>query len=415
MIDTLFSQRPHLARQLSAPMLVEREQYLRHLMEKNACKSHIKSAASMLLNVIEFLEFDSPRMICLTEIEEASRRWVSAKPWRWPRLASPDISRRFVMYGAGWIRFLELLEDQVAPVVPFEEILIAYVTHLVKVRGLQPSTVKSYREHTAAFLKWLGPRQPEFSAVTSEDAAQYLTGCREQGLKIGTIATLGQRLRGFFRFAEDRRLTPHQISNTIDSPIVRRYDARHKGPSWSDAQKLMRAEPNETKHAKQARVLVTLCAIYGLRGKEAEQLTLDDLDWRDEMIVIKRVKGGKTQRFPLNYKVGNAILDYLQTSRPRTRSRNLFVSLSHPHQALKLPALRSIAKNRMMRLGIQTPNYGLHSLRHSCATQLLHKGASFHEIADFLGHSDTSSVCVYAKPSAQSVRKVANLDLEGLI
>jgi integrase/recombinase XerD len=204
MLDTLFSHRPILARLLAAPMLAEREQYLRYLLAQNKCRSHVKSAASMLTNVVETMELTSPRSVRHAEIEEASRRWVAAKPWRVPRLVSPDKSKRFMMHGVGWLRFLELLDEDTTPAVPFEEILSAYVTHLVKVRRLQPSSIKSYREKTCAFLRWLGIHRSDFSAVTPDDVAQYLSAQRQQGLKIGSVATLAQRLRGFFRFAEQQ-------------------------------------------------------------------------------------------------------------------------------------------------------------------------------------------------------------------
>jgi site-specific recombinase XerD len=58
---------------------------------------------------------------------------------------------------------------------------------------------------------------------------------------------------------------------------------------------------------------------------------------------------------------------------------------------------------------------GLHSLRHSCAMQLLHEGSSLKDIADFLGHSDMSSVNLYAKFDLKMLRAVAQFSLAGLI
>jgi site-specific recombinase XerD len=68
----------------------------------------------------------------------------------------------------------------------------------------------------------------------------------------------------------------------------------------------------------------------------------------------------------------------------------------------------------MEALEIEAPQMGPRGFRHACATQLLHKGHSLPEIADFLGHRTTTSVSIYATPSAHSIRKVAVFDLGGL-
>lgn len=69
---------------------------------------------------------------------------------------------------------------------------------------------------------------------------------------------------------------------------------------------------------------------------------------------------------------------------------------------------------RMKRLGISSEHYGAHSLRHACATQLLSKGSSLKEIADFLGHRDMNSVSIYAKYDVRSLRQVATFSLAGV-
>jgi site-specific recombinase XerD len=68
----------------------------------------------------------------------------------------------------------------------------------------------------------------------------------------------------------------------------------------------------------------------------------------------------------------------------------------------------------MNQLGIKSENFGVHSLRHSCATHLLQRGSSLKEIADFLGHTDMKSVSIYAKHDMQTLRQVATFSLAGV-
>ena len=54
-----------------------------------------------------------------------------------------------------------------------------------------------------------------------------------------------------------------------------------------------------------------LLAVYGLRISEACGLTLDDVDWANEKLRLRRLKNKRIQEFPLTAEVGNAILKYL--------------------------------------------------------------------------------------------------------
>jgi site-specific recombinase XerD len=74
-----------------------------------------------------------------------------------------------------------------------------------------------------------------------------------------------------------------------------------------------------------------------------------------------------------------------------------------------------IIGTRMKKLGIVAENFGPHILRHACATQLLRIGSSLKDIADFLGHSDLRSVSNYVKFDANSLKRVAEFSLYGVL
>jgi integrase/recombinase XerD len=157
--------------------------------------------------------------------------------------------------------------------------------------------------------------------------------------------------------------------------------------------------------------IASLCSIYGLRGKEIRALTLEDFNWINETFTVRRAKNGRHQEFPIQFEVGEVILRYLKKARPACRFRQLFVSLKPPYRPLHQTTLGRIIKRRMLNHGIESEYFGTHALRHSCATELLRKGASLAEIADFLGHRDIRSVCIYAKFDSRLLKKVAAFSL----
>jgi integrase len=151
-----------------------------------------------------------------------------------------------------------------------------------------------------------------------------------------------------------------------------------------------------------------------MRSCEIAGLRLEDFDWYNETLTVRRGKRGRVQQFPIQYEVGEAILEYLRSVRPRCSCRHLFVTRYYPHRPVLPTTLRPIVTNRMMKLGIKSEQMGPHSLRHACATQLLRKGSSLREIADFLGHRNLGSVSIYAKHDPYTLRRVADFSLRGV-
>ncbi|OGA33518.1 MAG: hypothetical protein A3G80_08355 [Betaproteobacteria bacterium RIFCSPLOWO2_12_FULL_62_13b] len=50
---------------------------------------------------------------------------------------------------------------------------------------------------------------------------------------------------------------------------------------------------------------------------------------------------------------------------------------------------------------------GLHSLRHTLATQLLREQTPIHVISQILGHTTTAATMIYAKADVESLRDAA--------
>jgi integrase len=64
-----------------------------------------------------------------------------------------------------------------------------------------------------------------------------------------------------------------------------------------------------------------------MRAGEVRQLRLEDLDWEQECIDVRRPKSRRRQVYPLSYTVGEAILRYLREVRPRVPDREVFLRL----------------------------------------------------------------------------------------
>jgi site-specific recombinase XerD len=415
MIKTLFMLDHVRARHWNAPLLNEREQYLSHLLRQGTSVQYLRCIAADLLNVVCMLKLTSARSIELTEIHRAAERWQQDEQGhRRGGQASGKAAYRFAIAAQNWLRFHGWLVETPIPILPFDSFLAEFLDNLRFTRGLSKETIRNYSERAGNFLTWLGSRRSSFSEITLSDVDAFIAGKQAAGWQLRTIASQCQALRTFFKYAEAQGWCIRSFARGIRSPAIPKYDEAPKGPTWKNVRRLLQSADGKEPAELRARAVLSLFCIYGLRSSEVAQLTLDDFDWRNEIITVRRAKRGRLQQYPIQYEVGEAILRYLLGSRPRCACRNLFVTRYPPHRPVHSTVLWPIVSLRIKRLGIQSQHMGPHSLRHACATQLLKRGTPLRDIADFLGHRDLKSVCIYAKYDTRTLRQVAAFSLAGI-
>ena len=225
-----------------------------------------------------------------------------------------------------------------------------------------------------------------------------------------------ERLRDFIRFAEDRgKWCARGMALALVPPKVYLDEHVPAGLNRKNVLLLLATTEGDQAVDQRDRAILMLFIAYGLRAGEVSGLRLDDLDWENETLRVRRPKTGRTHLFPLSRGVAEAVLRYILNVRPSGLERNLFFTLRAPFRPLRRAALWPIVSRRIDRLGIVVRHRGPHALRHSAAQYLLDRGMSYKVIGDFLGHRNPSSTAVYARSDLNALREVANFDLEGLV
>jgi site-specific recombinase XerD len=374
----------------------------------------VKRIASFLLHIIRLMNLNQLRTVNQDEIQDAGRRWLADDGCLTTRQRGNSSLYHFVNTAQDCFRYHKLLATPSVPARRFDQQLASFTHYLKTERQFVPAALEGYRARASSFLSWAGERHESIQAISLSDVDEFLTAQRGTGYKPATMAALALTLRTFFRFSESQGWSDFSIAQGIRSPRVPRPDATPKGPCWRDVRRLIAATKNDSPNELRARAVILLCSIYAIRAIEIGNLTLNDFDWINETFTVKRAKNTRIQRFPIQFEVGEAILDYLRRGRPLCSSRSLFISLTTPYKPINSDVVWGIVTPRMKKLGIQSEKMGSHSLRHACATRLLKKGASLRDIADFLGHCDMSTVSVYAKCDARVLHTVAAFSLAGV-
>jgi integrase/recombinase XerD len=415
MLTTLLERPSALKRYREAPLLKEREEFLRRLQQQGTSRAALRNLSGELIHVVRLLRLRELRDVSPEEIHRAAKRFArqqlsNPKAHSYVRAAS-----YFAYVAKKWLRFLGRLKPPSIRRARFADQLEDFAQYMASEQGLSPHSIQSNSWKASKFLTWFGERHRSLARVNVNHVDEFLAMKGANGWNRRSVSTAAQSLRAFFRYAEQRGWCVAGIAKGIQSPKIYRFEGLPEGPTWKEVQRLLRTARRPKSVALRTRAILMLFAVYGLRSGEVSRLQLKDFDWQRETFLVQHSKRGGSQRYPLHRATGNAILEYLTKARPRCTDRHLFVTLHPPYRPVGRSVMWYLTSSRMEAARIHCRRTGPHSLRHSCATRLLQKGASFKEIGDFLGHRSSESAGIYAKVDLKALRTVANVDLGGLL
>lgn len=373
----------------------------------------MRQISAQLVNVVHFLDLMTLREIQVSEVHSAGQRWAIHLHERFHRPLTEQSASAFRQTAKSFLRFHESLEMVHETPLSFATTLSAYREHLVNTKA--SGTTVIYLRWATHFLIHLENSRIALSTASLSDVDRFLDEKRTAGATPHTLAAACQSVKAFLIFAEDQEWSRPKLAANVRRVISRKPGRPRSGPRWRDVRKLLNGARGLDAPSLRARAMLFLFAIYALRIVEVASLRLSDVNWTDETLTIRRAKNHRVQIFPLQYEVAEVLRAYLTGGRPSCSSPLFFVTLSTPYRQLNIASVSNLVRKRMEKLEINAALKTPHGLRHACATQLLHKGFSLSEIADFLGHRTLDTVSTYVKCSPQSLKQVAAFSLECLI
>jgi integrase/recombinase XerD len=308
----------------------------------------------------------------------------------------------------GLLRQRGIIIDRQPPT-PVDQWLMDYDAHLEQVAGFALSTRQSYGRTARRFItSCFGAERPNWQAVTApiitEFVSQEAAKCRGYGRKTPSVA-----VRSFLRFLVFRGEIRPGLEAAAPTPPQWRHAALPPRLTSEEVERVLAVYPDDTATSRRNRAMLLLLARLGVRAQEVVALCLDDIDWYASRVCIRPGKTRQARHLPLTQEVGQALAAYLQDGRPQRDSRRVFLQCRPPFRPCTVNGtIRWMVRQAFQSAGIAIcPRSGSHMLRHSAASQMLNRGASFKEIADVLGHRSLQTTGIYAKLELDALADVA--------
>jgi integrase/recombinase XerD len=240
-------------------------------------------------------------------------------------------------------------------------------------------TINTYLSYIQKFLMNVNV---EPSRLNSNDFQSYLdnysfTSVSQQNQIINAI-------RFLYKFG---------LNKKYDKVSFKRPKSEKKLPQVIDT-KFILDQLSKIENIKHKTIL-TLTFSVGLRVSEIINIKIEDIDSKRMIIHIKNAKGRKDRLVPLSQNVLELLRKYYLEYKP---VEYMFNGQNSNQYSIK--SCQNIFKKYI------DPNGHIHTLRHSCFTNLLENGVDLRIIQKIAGHSSSKTTEIYTHVSNQLLKKI---------
>jgi site-specific recombinase XerD len=183
------------------------------------------------------------------------------------------------------------------------------------------------------------------------------------------------------------------LNKKYDKVSFKRPKSEKKLPKVIDGE-FIKSQLSKIENIKH-RAILTLTFSVGLRVSEIVNLKIENIDSKRMLIHIKNAKGRKDRIVPLSPNVLNLLREYFTQYRPKEYLFNGQNSTQY-----------SIGSCQKLYKKYIDPTGHIHTLRHSCFTNLLENGTDLRVIQKIAGHSNVKTTEIYTHVSNQVLSKV---------
>jgi integrase/recombinase XerD len=282
-------------------------------------------------------------------------------------------------------------------------LFVGFCQWLQEHRGAKGETLRAYGRTILDALQALGEDPQRYSpsslrAFVLDRAPRY--GRSKAKLVVTTLRT-------FVRYLIAQGLCPIGLDGAIPTIAGWRLASLPRYLPAADVERILATCDCSTACGTRERAILLLLARMGLRVGDVCDMRLSDIDWEQATLKVSG-KSHRDVRLPLSQEVGDALLHYLTTARPKTSCDRVFLRKQPPLTgALNPCSIARIVKRNIQRAGVSAPSHGTHLLRNSAATSLLGQGASLQSIAVLLRHNSLDTTTRYAKVDIKLLRQLA--------
>jgi site-specific recombinase XerD len=290
-------------------------------------------------------------------------------------------------------------------------VLQGFFTDRLTARRVSPHTIASYRDTYRLLLHYLhdtaglAPSRLQISDVDAARIAAFLDHLeRDRGNSVSSRNVRLTAIHSLFRYAA-LRCPEHAdlIARVLAIPVKRTDSTVVSYLTRAETDALLAAPDQSSALGRRDHLLLTVAIGTGLRVSELTGLRVSDLSLGIAPHVRCTGKGRRERVTPLSKPTAKQLLGWLE-QRDARPSEPVFPARTGGH--LSTDAVARLLHQHVTAATAACPSLAIktispHTLRHTCAMNLLHAGIDSSSIALWLGHANTRSTQAYLHADMQ--------------
>jgi site-specific recombinase XerD len=274
-------------------------------------------------------------------------------------------------------------------------------------RGVSAHTVACYRDCFRLLLRYAqrrtakAPASLDLADLDAELVAGFLDHLEaDRGNGIVTRNLRLTAIHSFFTYAA-LRCPEHAatISRVLALPAKRRRSIIVDYLTADEVDALLAAPDRTTSLGRRDHLLLLVATQTGLRVSELTGLTCRDVAYGPGAHLYTCGKGRKDRRTPLTASTARLLQDWVR-QRHAGIDDPLFPTVGDTTRPLSTDAVEDLVDKHVAAAAANCPSLAAkrvtpHTLRHTCAMNLLHHGVDQATIALWLGHANTRATDIY--------------------
>jgi integrase len=269
-------------------------------------------------------------------------------------------------------------------------------------KKLEPMTIKGYEEHVKLHIvPFIGAKK--LSEMTVPAVNAFADQLREGGRSAAMIKRVVRSLGSIFKEARRRGLANTSPTSGVELDLPDREDPRPVIPSKAELQAII------TKAQGRWRPIILVAIFCGLRASELRGLRWEDIDFDAKQLNLSQRADASHRIGKLKSKAGyrpipcpsvvlNALREWKLVCPKRDTGKKdangepiKVLDLAFPNGLGKVESHSNLLERGLQPIlkaaGIDEGKYGMHSLRHACASLWIENGHNPKQIQRLMGHS----------------------------
>lgn len=291
---------------------------------------------------------------------------------------------------------LEILENQQK----WDLLMEAFLASL----DVKDKTRDTYYWAMTQYFEWLQNTNRSIQFLSSADIIAYKTDLLRRMLTPLTVSVYLSAVRRFYSWAESSRLHTN-IARDIKAPRMKKG---FKKLHLNEAEIIALLEYAK-KRSLRNYAMLNLLVRTGLRTIELVRADIGDIKYkkgRRILYVMGKGHDSKDDFVIISDAAWKPLQAYLSERGVTAKKDPLFVTEGKGHKGNRMSprSVQYVCKNAIRAIGLDSPEYSPHSLRHSTAVMMLKNGADWKDVQRVLRHSSPVTTQIYTASIEEELR-----------